>query len=259
MMSLQGKTAIVTGASRGIGLAITRALAAEGAHVVGAARTVTDDLEQAASRAYALDLASETGPRELVERTLAEFGRLDVLVNNVGAFDARIDGFASVTDAQWLATLEINLLSTVRAIRAGLPSIVEHRGTIVNIGSISARIPQVAVVDYAAAKAALINLSQTLAEELGPQGVTVNTVSPGPTRTPAWESRNGFGAALATASGQALDEFLASFPAQAGLSTGRLTEPDEVAAVVVLLATGRARNINGANLVVDGGQDKTAA
>jgi putative oxidoreductase len=258
MASLDGRTAIVTGASRGIGLAIARALADEGAAVVAAARRLTPEMEQAASRSHVLDLASATAPHELVERTLADFGRIDVLVNNVGAFEARTDGFSVISDEQWEATLALNLLSPVRTIRAALPSLIEHRGTIVNIGSIAARVPQPPVVDYAAAKAALVNLGRSLAEELGPHGVTVNTVSPGPTRTPPWESPDGFGAALAHISGQGLDDFLAGFPAHAGLSTGRMTEPDEVAAVVAFLASGRARNMNGANLVIDGGQDKTA-
>jgi putative oxidoreductase len=258
MSALEDKTAIVTGAGRGIGLSITRALAAEGAHVVAAARTVTEEMRDAAARSYAVDLATANGPRELVERTLADSGQVDVLVNNVGAFYARTEGFAEVTDEQWVASFEVNLMSAVRAIRAALPSLVENSGAIVNVGSINARLPQPPVVDYAAAKAALLNVSRTLAEELGPQGVRVNTVSPGPTRTPAWESSDGFGAALARASGQDLQGFLESFPSNAGLSAGRLTEPDEVAAVVALLASGRARNVNGADLVVDGGQDKTA-
>jgi putative oxidoreductase len=102
-------------------------------------------------------------------------------------------------------------------------------------------VPQPAIVDYAAARAALVNLGRTLAEELGPRGVRVNTVSPGPTPTPAWEATEGFGAELAQTAGKELDAFLESFPGNAGLSTGRLTEPDEVAALVALVASGAER------------------
>jgi putative oxidoreductase len=174
------------------------------------------------------------------------------------SFEARTAGFAAVTDDDWQRTFEINLFSAVRAIRAALPSLVERAGAIINVSSINARVPQPPVVDYAAAKAALTNLSRTLAEELGPQGVRVNTVSPGPTQTPAWEAAEGFGAALARAAGTTLEQFLADFPSSAGLSTDRMTEPEEVAAIVALLASGTARNVNGSDWVIDGGQAKAA-
>ena len=257
-LGLDNKVAVVTGASRGIGLAVAQALAEEGAVVVGAARSITPELRAVSPAAVAVDVATPDGATRLAEHTIAEAGGIDVLVNNVGAFDARTQGFASVTDEDWQATLDANLLSAVRVIRAALPSLIERRGAIVNVSSARARMPQVAVVDYAAAKAALTNLGRTLAEELAPQGVRVNTVSPGPTRTPAWQSDNGFGASLAAANGTALDEFLADFPQRAGLATGRMTEPDEVASVVLLLASQRVGNVTGADYSVDGGQIKTA-
>jgi len=256
---LRNKVAVVTGASRGIGLAIAEALSREGAHVIAGARQPGERLaELERVLPVAVDLATEDGPARLVDTATAEFGGIDVLVNNVGAFEARTAGFAEVSDADWQRTFEINLFSAVRAIRAALPSLVERRGAIVNVSSINARVPQPPVVDYAAAKAALTNLSRTLAEELGPQGVRVNTVSPGPTRTPAWEAADGFGATLAEAAGTSVEQFLADFPTAAGLSTDRMSEPEEVAAVVVLLASGAARNVNGSDYVVDGGQAKAA-
>jgi len=257
-MSLTGKTLLVTGASRGIGLAIARAALAEGAHVVGVARTITPELNGSGALPVAVDVASADGPDEVVRRAVAEFGGLDVLVNNVGAFDARLDGFAAISDAQWQHTFEVNFFSAVRAIRAALPWLTDRHGTIINISSIRGRFPQPGTIDYGAAKAAMTNLSKALAEELGPKGVRVNTISPGPTRTPAWEGEHGIGAALASARGTSVAEFLAGFPSKAGLNTGRLTEPEEVAAVVLLLTSGHARNINGADYIVDGGQSKTA-
>lgn len=256
-MSLTGKTLLVTGASRGIGLAITRAARTEGANVVGVARTSTPELNDSDALPVTADLTSAEGADEVMQRVVAEFGGLDVLVNNVGAFDARLEGFAAISDAQWQRTFEVNFFSAVRTIRAALPWLTDRHGTIINISSIRGRFPQPGTIDYGAAKAAMTNLSKALAEELGPKGVRVNTISPGPTRTPAWEGEHGIGAALASAHGCTVAEFLAGFPSKAGLNTGRLTEPDEVAAVVLLLASGHARNINGADYIVDGGQSKT--
>lgn len=258
MRKLDRKIAIVTGASQGIGLAIVHALSAEGIRVAGAARTITPQLRDAANLAVSVDLATPEGPQSLVEQTLDTFGGIDLLVNNVGAFLPRTEGFAAIRDDEWRDTFEINFFSAVRTIRAALPSLLECKGSIVNISSSQARTPGLRVLDYATAKAALTNLSKSLAEEFGPQGLRVNTVSPGPTRTPAWESPDGFGAGLAKAADLPLKAFLEDFPAKAGLTTGRLTEPGEVAALVRLLASDEARNIHGADYIIDGGQTKNA-
>lgn len=258
MQTLENHIAVVTGASRGIGLAIVEALAAQGARVAGAARTVTPELERAADLAVAVDLADPAGPGELVEKARAALGGIDILVNNVGRFDARHDGFAAVNDADWLSTFEINFLSPMRTIRAALPELLARRGSIINISSMIARVPAATVVDYGAAKAAFTNLSKALAEELGPQGVRVNTVSPGVTLTPAWDTEGGFGASVAAHHGASLDDFLRDAPAAFGVTTGRFTEAAEVAELVALLASPRVRNIHGVDYVIDGGQVKTA-
>ncbi|WP_367140253.1 MULTISPECIES: oxidoreductase [Streptomyces] len=251
------KTAVVTGASKGIGLAVTRFLEEDGFRVVGAARTITPELKEAASLAVSVDLSTPEGPAELIRQAHSAFGSVDVLVNNVGAFSPRTSGFAAIDDAEWQQTFELNFFGVVRAVRAALPHLLESRGAIINVSSARARGPQPPTVDYGAAKAALTNLSKALSMELGPKGVRVNTVSPGPTRTPAWTDADGFGAGLAASAGKSLDEFLDGFPAMAGLTTGRLTEPEEVAEVVRMLASGRTRAVNGADFTVDGGQLKT--
>jgi putative oxidoreductase len=143
-------------------------------------------------------------------------------------------------------------------IRSALPSLLERRGAIINVSSIRAREPNPPVLDYAAAKAALTNLGTTLAQELGPQGVRVNTVSPGPTLTSAWEAEDGFGATLAEAAGTSLKGFLEGFAAKGGLTTGRMTEPEEVAALIVLLASDRVANAIGTDYAIDGGLAKAA-
>ncbi len=259
-LALNGKTAVVTGASRGIGLAVARTLAAEGVRVVGAARTVTPELAEVAVATVAADLSTPAGAGSLVETALAATGGIDVLVNNVGAGDVdrlALGGFLETTDEQWQALLDLNLYSAVRTTRAALPSLIERRGAIVNVSSINARVPATGPVGYSEAKAALTAFGKRLSEEFGPRGVRVNTVSPGPVGTPLWRGPNGFGAAVAAANGLGLDEFLAAMPERFGIATGRIGEPEEIAALVAFLASPLAGNVVGADIVSDGGTVKT--
>ena len=204
-LGLTGKRALVTGASKGIGLAITNALAVEGARVVAGSRSVSDALgqliEQGQVRQVTVDLSAADGPAELVAAAL-EDGPLDVLVNNVGAVTPRLDGFLSVTDDQWLQSLTLGFMAAVRTTRAALPSMLEAgRGTIVNTCSVNAFLPDPAVIDYSAAKAALANFSKSLSKEVGPRGIRVNTVSPGPVSTELWLGDHGVAATVAGAQG----------------------------------------------------------
>ncbi len=148
-------------------------------------------------------------------------------------------------------------MSVVRASRAALPPLIARGGRIVNIASINARLPQTPVMDYSASKAAVLNLTKALAEEFGPQGVCVNMVSPGPVRTSLWEGVGSFGAVFARSMGTDTDGLIANLPAQAGITLGRFVEPEEVADVVLFLASDRAQMVTGADYVVDGGTLKT--
>ncbi|MEU3752323.1 oxidoreductase [Streptomyces olivoreticuli] len=258
-LHLTGKTALVTGASRGIGLAIVRRLAAEGVRTVGVARTVTDELAASAAAAVSADLATAEGAAHAVDAAREALGGIDLLVNGVGGGDTySVEGFLATDDAAWDATFGINFFSAVRVTRAALPDLLERGGAIVNISSMGASVPSSGPVDYTTAKAALNALGKSLAEEFGPRGVRVNTVSPGPVRTPLWEAENGFGDHLAKAMGAAdLRTFLEQVPQMIGMTTNRMTEPEEVASLVAFLLSDHARSIVGAELRIDGGAVKT--
>jgi NAD(P)-dependent dehydrogenase (short-subunit alcohol dehydrogenase family) len=260
-LGITGKTALITGASTGIGLAIARTLAAEGVRVVGAARTITPELEKVAAAAVSVDLSNREGATSVVEQAIQEVGGIDFLVNNVGAGDAdklSLGSFLDVGDEQWEAMFNLNLFSAVWTTRAALPSIVERRGGIVNISSINGRVPTGAPVGYAEAKAALNQFGKRLSEELGPKGVRVNTVSPGITTSRMWTEPNGIGGKLAEAFGVSQDDLLAGLPERFGIASGRLTAPEEVADLVAFLLSERAANIHGADHVIDGGTLKAA-
>lgn len=249
------RNAIVTGASKGIGLAVVEALVADGYRVVAGARTVPEDLKALTPLALPVDLTTAEGNDRLVEYAVAELGGIDLLVNNVGGA-APADGFLSVTDDDWRHALDLTLMSAVRATRAALPSIVERRGSVVNIGSVNSRLALPHLVTYSAAKAALASLGKSLAEEFGARGVRVNTISPGPVRTTVWTEPGSNGEELARRAGLSLAEFVDRIPELTGLSTGDMTEPSEVAALVVFLASRKAPNISGSDFVIDGGMLK---
>ena len=255
-LGLTGKVAIVTGASRGIGLAVTRTLVEEGARVVAGARSVTDDLASLAAsgsvHAVPVDLTTEDGPGRLVDAAVTTYGGLDVLVNNVGGGHPRPGGFLTVTDAEWTESLTVNFLAAVRTTRLALPHLLEREAaTIVSTCSVNAFLPDPLVIDYSAAKAALASFSKSLSKEVGPRGVRVNTVSPGPVATDLWLGEDGVARTLARAGGGDPDAIAAR--AASGSVTGRFTTPQEVADLVVLLASGRAGNTTGADFVIDGG------
>ena len=250
---LQDMTAVVTGASKGIGLAVAEALVAAGADVVVAARTSSPGLDvlvkSGGARWVPLDLTEADSAEELVA---AAGDRIDVLVNNVGSAPARPGGFLSVTDAQWRQTLELNLFATIAVTRAVLPRMLQAgRGSIVNIGSVNAELPDPTVIDYSAAKAALVNFSKALSKEFGPRGVRVNSVSPGPVETDLWLGGGGVADTVSAAAGLNPQDVLAQ--AAAATVSGRFSRASEIADLVVFLAGDRAANIVGSDLRIDGG------
>jgi len=256
-LELAGKTAVVTGASKGIGLAVATALVEEGVHVIAGSRSSSPELDALgdAVRFVPVDLSTAAGPAALVA---AATDGLDIVVNNVGALTPRTSGFLDVSDEDWLTTLNLDLMAVVRTTRAAIPLLVERGGgTVVTIGSVNAFLPDPGVIDYSAAKAAVWNLSKSLSKEFGDRGLRFNTISPGPVSTSLWLGETGVAATLAAAMGVSPDEARRrAIEAGGGFSTGRFTEPQEVADLVLLLASNRAGNVTGADIRIDGGLTK---
>ncbi|MET9082011.1 SDR family oxidoreductase [Streptomyces sp. NPDC004237] len=254
---LAGLTVVVTGAGRGIGLAVVEAFLAAGARVVAGSRERTDALDQHVKQGAELtvvkvDLATPDGPAALVAEAVALHGGVDVLVNNVGAVRPRVDGFLGVTDEDWEWTFTVNLMAAVRTTRAALPHLLATgAGRIVTVSSVNARLPDPLVIDYGAAKAALTNFCKALSKEVGPRGVRVNTIGPGPVETALWQGAGGVAATVGRSRGVDPREVARGAADQS--VTGRFTRPSEVADLVVYLAGPRAANITGADFVVDGG------
>ena len=256
-LQLEDKVAVVTGASKGIGLAIVHTLVNEGMHVVGGALTV-DSLEQIDRvTAVAVDLVDPAGSTRLIGEALDRHGRIDVLVNNVGGVKLRLGGFLDVSDEEFERSMQLNFYAALRATRAAVAAMIpQGGGVIVNVASVNSFFhPDGLVIDYGAAKAALLNVAKALSQELGPRGIRVNSVSPGPVATDLWLGEHGVAATIAAASGVDADavrnEAIASMP------TGRFTTPEEVATLVAVLASPLTGNVTGSNYVIDGGLVKT--
>jgi NAD(P)-dependent dehydrogenase (short-subunit alcohol dehydrogenase family) len=265
-LQLSGRVAVVTGASKGIGLAVTRSLLEEGAKVVAVSRKVTPELDRLAGPDLlhvAADLTDPAAPAQVIDRAVEHFGGLDILVNNAGGPPPGVTmprtGFFDSSDGQWQSIFEFNLFSVVRAIRAAIPKMTERGGgSIVNISTGMARQPAPVNVEYGAAKAGLSNLTKALSEEFGSQNIRVNTVSPGAVRTAWWTEEGGAADIIAGMAGADRDSVMDSIaPQMMGQVTGRLVDPQEVADTVLLLASPRSASTTGADFAVDAGFVKT--
>jgi NAD(P)-dependent dehydrogenase (short-subunit alcohol dehydrogenase family) len=254
-LGLQGKRALVTGASKGIGLAVARRLLAEDVLVVDGSRESSEELNALSKESgvvhFDVDLSGNEGPARLVEAALSG-GPIDILVNNAGAVTPRLGGFLSVTDEQWAKTIALSFMAAVRTTRAVLPYMIDRRGgSIVNNASVNASLPDPLVIDYSAAKGALANFTKALSKEVGPHGIRVNAVSPGPVSTALWLGQQGVAASVSAAQGIDLDDV--ADQAVKDTATGRFTTPEEVADLIVFLASTRVSNVTGANYLIDGG------
>ena len=249
------RVALVTGAGRGIGRATALALAATGSPVVLAARS-TDELDAVVTEiraaggeaaALACDLSERAESTALVESAASAFGQIDVLVNNAGiGSSADPRPLAEFRDAFWDETLEVNLTAPYLLSKAALPHMREQRwGRIVTVASINGRIPSPFSGAYVASKHGVIGLMRTLALEHAGEGITVNCVNPGPVRTRVNDKRIAFDAERLGLEAEAYERGLTPVG-------GRL-EPEDIAPLVVYLASDAARMITGQAYNVDGG------
>jgi NAD(P)-dependent dehydrogenase (short-subunit alcohol dehydrogenase family) len=263
-MELQDKTALVTGGSKGIGLAIATALAKEGARVVVGSRGSTPELKELMNEYdvehFAVDLAERHGPERLLGAVASSYGSLDLLVNNVGASEPAGTSL-DFTDEQWQRLFEVNFFGIVRMVRAAAPLLAQGREpAVVTIASLNARLPAGMIAPYSAAKAALVNFSKGLSEELAPQGVRVNSVSPGPVRTPLWTDPGGFAHLFAEQAATSVDDVMDRvLPESMAISLGRVAEPEEIADLVLFLCSPRSGYVTGTDHVIGGGMLKTIA
>ena len=252
-LGLTNKVAMISGASRGIGRAIALGLAAEGCRLSLCARG-KEQLDKTAQEvsergndvlATALDVTQEAEARGWVEETQRRFGGVDILINNVGG--SRPGGNLDATRSDWQAGFALNFFSALDLCRLVVPAMQERQtGCVINITSIYGR-EWGGPMTYNAAKAAMISLSKEMARELAPQGIRVNSVAPGSILFPggSWERRQ-----------KENPEAIAAF-VKAELPAGRFGKPEEVADVVVFLASKRANWVSGACLTVDGCQSRS--
>jgi NAD(P)-dependent dehydrogenase (short-subunit alcohol dehydrogenase family) len=257
-LDLSGRRAVVTGAAAGIGRAIVEALVGEGARVLGVDRDADGCAALSADTGMPtlmVDVAEPDAGDLVAAAALEQLGGWDILVNNAGVAAAR-SGFLDVDDTAWQRTFEVNLFGTVRCCRAAIPHLIASGpgSAIVNVASTAGRAPDPGFVDYGASKAAVLSVTGALSLELGPVGVRVNAVSPGPTRTPLWDRPGGFADALALRyhlpREDAVDHHIRTVRR---LALGRAGSPQDVADAVVFLCSARASHITGTVLGVHGG------
>ncbi len=255
-VKLQGKVAIVTGAGSGIGRAIARRYAEEGARVVvadmnaEAARTVVDEIvgEQGEALAVAVDVRDQAQVQAMVEQAVAAFGGLDILVNNAGV--GKIIPFLDTTEADWDFMFDINCKGLLWCSQAVARQMIAQGrgGKIVNLASQAGRRGEALVLAYCASKACVINMTQSMALALAEHRINVNAIAPGIVDTPFWdEVDRQFAELLGMEIGEPKRTFIKSIP------LGRIEQPEDVTGAVVFLASADADYITQQTLNVDGG------
>ncbi|WP_343634026.1 SDR family oxidoreductase [Fluviicola sp.] len=249
---LSDKIALVTGGTKGAGRAIAERLLKAGATVIITARNAPEK-ENDKLHFIASDLSTPAGSQKVVSEVLSTYGRLDILVNNLGSSATPAGGFQVLSDDDWESTLQANLLAPVRLDRGFLPQMIERKsGVIIHIASIQGKLPLYdSTLPYAAAKAGLRNYSKSLSNEVTPKGVRVLTVSPGwinTTASIAW-----LGEIARNANSTVEEAQQGVMDALGGIPYGRPVEPEEVAELVGFLVSPRAGYLSGTEFVIDGG------
>ena len=242
-LGLRDRVCVVTGSTGGIGRAVARMLAEEGARVVTSGRGAAPGVGEALH--VAGDLTDPEAPGVLIRQA----GAVDCLVNNVGL--AYQTDFDAVTDEQWDEMWQLNVMSYIRTIRAVLPGMRGRGGAIVNVSSTAGKRPSTSMPNYTVTKAAVLSLSRLVADLYAKDGIRCNAVTPGPTATDAWLAPGGLADQQAERTGKSRDEVLDAVAG--GRPRGRLAEADEIAAVIVFLCSDRASYVTGSAWSADGG------
>jgi 3-oxoacyl-[acyl-carrier protein] reductase len=234
-LGISGRTAVVTGATRGIGSEVARLLREEGANVVAVARSA------------GIDVTAPDAADRIAERA---GGPVDILVNNAGT--SRIAGLDEMEDEDFYDAFELNVMAPLRLMRRFAPEMAERGwGRIVNVTSSAGKRPSLTNAAYAVGKAAQMSLSRVFADTYGGQGVLVNSVAPGAVASELWTAEGGLADQTAAARGISREEAIEV--QEAKVPIGRFGTPEEIANVVVFLCSERAADVTGANWSVDGG------
>jgi NAD(P)-dependent dehydrogenase (short-subunit alcohol dehydrogenase family) len=251
-LQLQGRRALVTGGTKGVGAAVVQGLLDAGVQVMATARTVPAHSPEGVFH-IAADLATAEGAAAVAQAVHERWGGIDILVNVLGGSSAPGGGFAALDDAQWSAELNQNLMPAVRLDRALLPAMLaQGAGVIVHVSSIQRLLPlPESTTAYAAAKAALSTYSKALSKEVTPKGVRVLSVAPGWVETEAAKALVQRVAAQAGTDHDGGQQLI--MQSLGGIPLGRPAKPEEVADLIVFLASPRAGSITGTEHVIDGG------
>lgn len=256
--SLVTRTAIVTGASRGIGRAIAVELARQGLQVMLAARNAellavaVAEIRAAGGTAEStvVDLREPEAPAHLVKQTVAAFGGIDVVVNNAGA--TKRGNFLKLTEEDWADGFALKFFGTVRLIRAAWPYLKERNGSVVNIAGVGGRTPGAEFAIGGSVNAALLSLTKALADAGIADGIQVNAINPGPVRTERLQGR-----LEALAAQRDIDLGSAEAALQQQMEVARFGEPQDIADLVSFMVSSKGRFFHGSLVDMDGGQTKT--
>lgn len=260
-LGLNGKTAIITGGSAGIGLACAKALREEGVHVFLVGRSA--DRLAGADRSlqelvgipgtpevltHSADMSEPDAAKEVVDAAIARWGRVNILINSAGA--ARPGPFRDLLDEAYLTALHLKFLGYVRMVRTLLPFMAErHDGRIVNIIGTAARVPGATMLPGSTANAAILNFTRGVSRDLATYGIRINAISPGLTDT---DRATMLAQSVAMATGKTVEE--AKVDMTQAIPLGRMVDPEEIASMALLLVSDRTRSMTGAEVIIDGGQ-----